>query len=113
MSDHAHITPEPRYPLIHHVYPTAGHEHVTNGKACWCGPDTYRLCTQCDGDSACWACEGDGVILIEGVPLPGDPLLIVHHYIVDTATFTLMDRPSSRPTNLRRRPRWRRRKPRR
>lgn len=69
-------------PSVHHVYPTAGRGHVTDGPGCWCGPDLYRVCTQCDGDDAgCWACD-EGLARVDAAR-PGDRLLVVHHRIED------------------------------
>jgi hypothetical protein len=82
----ARITPGP---TVHHVYPIEAREHATRGTCCWCGPDIYRLCTACDGDDPdCWACEGDGIILIEAI-VPGDWVIVVHHFIPDDATFSM------------------------
>jgi hypothetical protein len=79
---------------VYHVYPIEEREHVTSGAAgasggCWCGPDLYRLCTACDGDDPdCWACEGYGIVEIDAI-VPGDRILVVHHFIPDDATFVM------------------------
>lgn len=40
-----------------HVLKIVGREHITTGLGCWCLPDIYRLCQQCDGsDDGCWHC---------------------------------------------------------
>ena len=86
MSDRAHLSDDPGCPLLHHVYPVGAgvREHVTTGIGCWCEPHVYRVCTQCDRDPACWACEGDGIIRIDvDEMMVGDRVLVVHHYISD------------------------------
>jgi hypothetical protein len=89
----ARIVEEGPRPDVHHVYPVEAREHITSGTTgaggiCWCRPDLYRVCTACDGDDwGCWCCDGDGVVPIEAM-LPGDRVIVVHHFIPDDATFT-------------------------
>jgi len=75
---------------VGHAYPSEGRPHVLVDGRCWCEPDLYRYCTQCDYDPACWACDGDGIIRIDE-PTMGDPLLYVHHGISEDAEFIERD----------------------
>jgi hypothetical protein len=85
----ARIVPRSPDSYIHHVYPIELREHVTRGTGCWCGPDLYRLCTACyNYDPGCWACEGYGIVEIDKI-VPGDRVLVVHHFIPDDATFAM------------------------
>jgi hypothetical protein len=87
----ANIKPQSPDSYIHHVYPIEAREHVTSGAVgasggCWCGPDLYRLCTACyDDDPGCWRCGGEGIVPV-GVIVPGDRVIVVHHFIPDDAT---------------------------
>jgi hypothetical protein len=69
--------------------PSSGPAGASGG--CWCGPDLYRLCTACDGaDISCWCCDGEGIVPVEAI-VPGDKIIVVHHFIPDDATFTTED----------------------
>jgi hypothetical protein len=87
----ARIDPQSPDSYIRHVYPIEDREHVTSGAGgasggCWCGPDLYRLCTACDGDDPdCWRCGGEGIVPV-AVIVPGDRVIVVHHFIPDDAT---------------------------
>lgn len=36
--------------------------HVTESEACWCHPQVFHACDECDGDGApCWKCGGRGL----------------------------------------------------
>jgi hypothetical protein len=82
----ARIVPQSPDSYIHHVYPIEAREHVTRGTNCWCGPDLYRLCTACYSDDLdCWRCGGEGIVPVAAI-VPGDRVIVVHHFIPDDAT---------------------------
>lgn len=52
-------------------------EHDTDTLDCWCKPDLYRVCVECDG--GCWQCEGGKHELTrEAAEWCNDPILVVH-----------------------------------
>jgi hypothetical protein len=53
-------------------------EHDTAGRDCWCGPQFYRVCDDCD--AGCWKCER-GLILVtpEEAEAIEAPMVIVHN----------------------------------
>lgn len=61
-----------------HVYPVEGREHVTDGSPCWCDPDLYRACLECEGtDPTCWRCGGEGMYAVERIGFDGG-YIVVH-----------------------------------
>jgi hypothetical protein len=65
-----------------HVYPIEDREHITDGSPCWCDPEYYRLCTQCDMNGPeCWMCGDRGLILVGRDEFDrGGPLVVIHHF---------------------------------
>jgi hypothetical protein len=80
-------------PNLAHTWPVAAlsdpgePDHEIHGLTCWCEPLLFRLCTQCDGQgnaddgSYCWVCDEGLIEVGRDEILPGDRILVVHHYI--------------------------------
>ena len=60
-----------------------GLAHFTDQSGwCWCLPEVFRICPECDGaPEGCWECEGTGLLWIMGERVEdyaNQPLIVVH-----------------------------------
>lgn len=64
----------------HHVYPTFGPAHETDGgpdATCWCGPVAIQACPVCGGDG-CGGCERLGWVHPAFSDDPDWPTVVLH-----------------------------------
>ncbi len=70
-------------------------EHAANGERCWCAPNVYQVCPECDDDpdevtrtgtviakKDCWRCGGEGLVNRYDDELPN---IVVHREESDAA----------------------------
>jgi hypothetical protein len=56
-------------------------EHDTDSRDCWCKPDLFTICPECDGsDEGCWYCGKpyNGLVLTDD-PDENETLIIAHN----------------------------------
>lgn len=62
-------------------------KHFTDEVWCWCEPDVFRVCPECDGEGlGCWECESTGLlalvtegrVLVDPALFPSESLIVVH-----------------------------------
>lgn len=59
------------------------HNHDANNPHCWCDPDWFVVCPQCEGDPAgCWYCASSdykGLVPCLSDVDDDEPLIIAHN----------------------------------